>query len=108
MPRRTLAYRLQRAGSPSAAALISWSRLLVAAEMLVDERRSVEATALALGFASGSALRGMLQRYAYVTPRELRARGGLQYLLARLSDQLAGEEVSVPLRSAHEAATESL
>lgn len=97
MPRRTLAHRLYRAGSPSAAALISWSRLLAAAEMLVDDRRSVEQAALALGFASGSALRGMLQRYAGVTPRELRARGGLTHLLDLLLARFSDPEASVPL-----------
>lgn len=82
LPRRTLGYRLLRAGAPPAAALISWSRLFVAAQLLVDEGRSVEQAALALGFASGSALRGMLQRYAGVTPRQLRDNGGLAHLVA--------------------------
>jgi AraC-like DNA-binding protein len=90
LPRRTLGHRLLRAGSPGAAALISWSRLFVAAELLVDEGRSVDHVGLVLGFASGSALRGMLQRYAGVTPRELRERGGLVHLIGLFLAQ-AGE-----------------
>jgi AraC-like DNA-binding protein len=82
VPRRTLAHRLLQAGAPTVGALICWGRLFVAAELLVNDGRSVDGVALALEFASGSALRGMLQRYAKVTPRQLRARGGLPYLLA--------------------------
>lgn len=82
LPRRTLGHRLLRAGVPGAAALISWSRLFLAAELLVDDGRSVEQAALTLGFASGSALRGMLHRYAGITPRQLRDNGGLTHLIA--------------------------
>ncbi|MCY7378737.1 MAG: helix-turn-helix domain-containing protein [Gemmatimonadaceae bacterium] len=89
LPRRTLGHRLQRAGVPSAAALISWSRLFLAAKLLVDDARPVEQAAHALGFASGSALRGMLRRYAGVTPRELREDGGLTYLVELFVEGLA-------------------
>ena len=89
LPRRTLGYRLLRTGAPAAAALISWSRLFVAAQLLVDEGRPVEQAALALGFASGSALRGMLQRYAGLTPRQLRDNGGLAHLVALFVERSA-------------------
>jgi AraC-like DNA-binding protein len=82
LPRRTLGHRLLRAGAPPAAALISWSRLFLAAELLVGDGRPVEQAALTLGFTSGSALRGMLRRYAGVTPRQLRENGGLTHLIA--------------------------
>lgn len=90
VPRRTLAFRLLRAGAPPAGALICWSRLFVAAELFVDEGRSVDHVALALEFASGSALRGMLQRYARVTPRQLRERGGLLYLISVFASHGSG------------------
>lgn len=93
LPRRTLAHRLRRAGAPHPEALISWSRLFIAAELLMNERRSVDHAALALGFGSGSALRGMLQRYAEVTPQELRLKGGLRHLLARF---LASQAIALP------------
>jgi AraC-like DNA-binding protein len=82
LPRRTLGHRLMRLGVPPAASLISWGRLFMAAELLMDQARSVDDVALALGFASGSALRGMLRRYAGVTPRALRELGGAAHLRA--------------------------
>ena len=87
LPRRTLAHRLLRAGAPSVGALICWGRLFVAAELLADEGQPVDRVALALEFTTGSALRGMLQRYARMTPKQLRERGGLPYLVATFALQ---------------------
>jgi AraC-like DNA-binding protein len=103
--RRTLGHRLSRAGAPTAGALISWSRLFVAMELLVDEGRSVDQTALALGFTSGSALRGMLQRYTGLTPRQLRDRGGLNHLVELFTNQLHERMAVTPLR--HDADAQS-
>lgn len=81
--RKTLVYRLQRAGLPPPSAIIGWCRLFVAAHLLEDVRRSVAQVALAVQFASSAALRGMLRRYTGMRPADLRRAGGLDALLHR-------------------------
>src|SRR5581483_2431497 len=73
--------RRRHASLPSLAASISWSRLFVAARLLEDLHRPVGRVALHLGFASGSALRGMLKRYTGLTPGEVRCGGGLDRVI---------------------------
>jgi transcriptional regulator GlxA family with amidase domain len=75
--RRTLVNRFRAAGYPSPAAFITWSRLLLAARMLDDHRVSVSEVTRALHFASPSQYRGMLRRYADLTPSAMRRRGAL-------------------------------
>ena len=86
--RKTLVYRLQQAALPTPRAMIGWCRLFLAAHLLEDPRRSVAEVALELGFASSAALRGMLRRYTGLRPRDLRADGGLDALLARFVARL--------------------
>lgn len=83
--RRTLAASLQRCGLPSAGALISWGRLLRAAELLENPHRSIESAALSLNFPSASALHNLARRYAGATPREIRTGGGVAFVLAALA-----------------------
>lgn len=80
---KTLRERLRAAGFPPTNKLIVWARLFHAACLLEDPARSVENAALTLDFPSVSALHKQLVRYAGVSPRELRARGGLTYLVER-------------------------
>jgi AraC-like DNA-binding protein len=71
----TLREHLRAAGLPPVNKLIVWTRLFRAAHLLGDPERTVEGVALALSFPSPSALRNQLQRYAALTPQQVRARG---------------------------------
>lgn len=88
MPRRTLAAHLTRAGLPAAQRLLTWGRLIVAAHLLEDPRRSAQRVASALQFPSGSAFRNTCQRYLYATPGEIRSRGGAPYVIRTLLKQV--------------------
>ena len=85
--RRLLTRRLLEAGFPPPQRLLTWGRLIVAAQMLEDLNRSADGVALALRFPSGSAFRNTCQRYLRATPTELRELGGSQYVIARLLGQ---------------------
>jgi AraC-like DNA-binding protein len=78
---RTLLARLEQDGFPGPARLITWGRLVVAAQMLEDANRSADSAARALDFPSGSAFRNTCQRYLRATPQEIRARGGAAFVV---------------------------
>ena len=78
---RTLVARLAAHGFPPPQKLISWGRLIVAAQMLEDRNRSADAVARILDFPSGSAFRNMCQRYLSSTPQEIRANGGAAFVV---------------------------
>lgn len=82
--RRLLARRLAEAGLPAPHQLLTWGRLLVAAFLLEDGRRSADGVATALDFASGSAFRNLCRRYLDATPREIRASGGARFVAERM------------------------
>jgi len=82
--RRALVRRLSDAGFPPPRRLITWGRLIVAAQLLEDPLRSADAVSLALDFPSGSAFRNTCQRYLHATPSQLRQRGGAEYVIAGL------------------------
>jgi AraC-like DNA-binding protein len=82
--RRALVRRLAEAGFPPPRRLITWGRLVVAAQLLEDPLRSADAVSIALDFPSGSAFRNTCQRYLAATPSQLRARGGAEYVISRL------------------------
>ena len=82
--RRALVRRLSDAGFPPPRRLITWGRLIVAAQLLEDPLRSADAVSLALDFPSGSAFRNTCQRYLRCTPSQLRQRGGAEYVIAGL------------------------
>lgn len=79
--RRTLVNRLAAAGMPGPAALLTWSRLLVAAHLLEDPARSVDQVAEAVRFRSATALRVTCKRYTGLRPLDLRTRGGHRHLV---------------------------
>ena len=79
--RRTLVTRLDKDGFPPPQKLISWGRLIVAAQMLEDRNRSADGIARALDFPSGSAFRNTCQRYLSATPQEIRAKGGAGFVV---------------------------
>lgn len=96
MRSRSLAERLRHAGFPPPQRLITWGRLIVAAQMLEDPERSADSIALALDFPSGSAFRNSCQRYLRATPHTIRERGGARWVTACL---LA--EIGAVRQSAH-------
>jgi AraC-like DNA-binding protein len=80
--RRTLGRQLRRAGLPGPEAVVSWCRLLVAAQLMTRPEWTMERAALALRFASTSALRAMIRRYCDLPATALRQPDGLE----RVSD----------------------
>jgi AraC-like DNA-binding protein len=83
----TLREHLRAAGLPPVNKLIVWSRLFHAANLLSDRTRSVENVALTLDYPSSSALRNQFQRYAGMTPQEVRAGGGIVAVTERFLDR---------------------
>ena len=81
LPRRTVQQRLTGAGYPAPLRLLTWGRLIAAAHLLEDTHRSADRVASSLSFPSGSAFRNTCQRYLHATPRQIRARGGAQYVI---------------------------
>lgn len=84
IPRRSLTKRLTHAGFPPPPRLLTWGRLIVAAQMLDDLHRSADAVSAALRFPSGSAFRNTCKRYLRARPTELRQRGGAEYVVSLL------------------------
>ncbi|GJG86288.1 hypothetical protein tb265_14690 [Gemmatimonadetes bacterium T265] len=80
--RQTLAARMRAAGLPGPRALSVWCRLLLAAELLAGEGRSVDQVALTLDFASANAFRNLLRRYADLGPADLRRDSGAALRIA--------------------------
>ena len=81
--RRTLSTELARANMPAPSKLVTWGRLIVAGQMLLDNKRSADAIARALDFPSGSAFRNTCQRYLRLRPTEMRDAGGSQVVIER-------------------------
>jgi len=79
--RRALVAKLAHDGFPPPQKLISWGRLVVAAQMLEDRERSADAVARILDYPSGSAFRNTCQRYVGATPQEIRAKGGAEFVV---------------------------
>ena len=79
--RHTLVAHLARERFPPPQKLISWGRLIVAAQMLEDRHRSADAVARILDFPSGSAFRNMCQRYLAATPQDIRDKGGAAFVV---------------------------
>ena len=94
IPRRSLTKRLTNAGFPAPPRLLTWGRLIVAAQMLDDLNRSADAVSAALRFPSGSAFRNTCQRYLRATPTELRQRGGAEYVVSLLLSESSRGEAS--------------
>lgn len=87
--RKTLRNRMEAAGLPAPIDLRAWCRLFLAARLLDEPGRTVESVALQLDFNSGSALRNLLRRRTGLAPWELRAAGGLAFLIDRFTAECA-------------------
>jgi AraC-like DNA-binding protein len=81
--KRALLVALADAKCPPPQKLITWGRLIVAAQMLEDESRTADGVARLLDFPSGSAFRNTCQRYLGATPQEIRAKGGAAWVASR-------------------------
>lgn len=75
---------LDNAGLPTPGRVLLWGRLLQAAAYLNRDGRTVEDTALRLGYSTASALSRAMQRETGESPGEVSRRGGLPFVHARL------------------------
>lgn len=73
---RTLRRALRAAGLPGPDEMVAWRRLLHAGRLL-DDGRSADSVARAMGFSTGSALRKCLKRHTGLRPGDLRREGAL-------------------------------
>lgn len=81
--KRALLAALDAAKCPPPQKLITWGRLIVAAQMLEDGSRTADGVARMLDFPSGSAFRNTCQRYLGATPQEIRSKGGAAWAASR-------------------------
>jgi AraC-like DNA-binding protein len=72
---RTVPRWFHRADLPPPRRLLAWLRLLLAAELLDDETRSVPSVARACGYASEVSLKAALKQFMGAPPSELRRAG---------------------------------
>ncbi|HEX8830826.1 MAG TPA: helix-turn-helix domain-containing protein [Longimicrobium sp.] len=79
---RTLLRWCSQGGLPPPRNLLAWVRILFAARMLDDPRRSVESVALACGYASGAGLGRALREFLGLSTRALRDGGALATAVA--------------------------
>ena len=86
--KRSLLSALADAKCPPPQKLITWGRLIVAAQMLEDGQRTADGVARLLDFPSGSAFRNTCQRYVGATPQEIRAKGGAAWVASRFALEL--------------------
>ena len=70
--RKTLFVHCRDAGAPPPGIIMTWCRLLLAAQQLSMSMRSVETVACDLGFTSARALRNVAKRYTGLRPTAFR------------------------------------
>ena len=85
---RTVPRWFARADLPAPRRLLAWLRLLIAADLLDDPRRSIESVARGVGYAGAAALKTGLRNILGMTPQELRDRGAFQTVAGEFSDEL--------------------
>jgi len=73
----TLLRQCNAAGLPPPRVLLVWMRILMAAQLLDEPGRSVEAVSRACGYASDSALRRAFVKFVGSSPREVRMEGAV-------------------------------
>lgn len=86
--KRAMLAALADAKCPPPQKLITWGRLIVAAQMLEDGQRTADGVARMLDFPSGSAFRNTCQRYLGATPQEIRSKGGAAWVASRFTLEL--------------------
>jgi AraC-like DNA-binding protein len=85
---RTVPRWFARADLPAPRRLLAWLRLLIAADLLDDPRRSIESIARGVGYAGAAALKTGLRNIMGMTPQELRDRGAFKTVAGEFSDEL--------------------
>ena len=81
--KKALLAALDESKCPPPQKLITWGRLIVAAQMLEDQKKTADGVARVLDFPSGSAFRNTCQRYLGATPQEIRSKGGATWAAHR-------------------------
>lgn len=87
---RTVARWHQQADLPPPRRVLVWLRLLLAADLLDNPGRSLEAVARGCGYAGGASLKATLRAVLRMTPRELRAEGAFRTTVQRFQEELWG------------------
>lgn len=85
---RTLNRQCADAGLPPPGQTLMWVRVLIAAALLDDPRRTVEGVATACGYASDSGLRRVFAQFLGEAPRALRREGAFERACAAFGDAL--------------------
>ena len=81
---RSLAALLRASGLPTPTRVLLWGRLLQAGALLARDARTVEDTALHLGYATASSFGRAMKTETGYTPGEVAERGGIAFVRARL------------------------
>jgi AraC-like DNA-binding protein len=81
IPRKSLDRQLAGTIPVTARELLTWGRLIAVSMRLADPAITTSRIADELEFASPSALRNLLQRYARITPTELRRAGCAEHMV---------------------------
>lgn len=85
---RTVPRWCERADLPPPQRLLAWLRLLLAADLLDDPSRSLEAIARATGYAGAPSLKTALRNLVESTPRALREHGAFDTVARRFELEL--------------------
>jgi AraC-like DNA-binding protein len=91
MPRKSLDRRLSDTTTVSARELLGWGRIIALSVRLTGSLDNTAVVSDELQFASPSALRNMVHRYARLTPTDLRRPGTTNELVERLISVLKSE-----------------
>ncbi|HEX2093105.1 MAG TPA: helix-turn-helix domain-containing protein [Longimicrobiaceae bacterium] len=86
--RRTVPRWCERADLPPPQRLLAWLRVLLAAELLDDPARSLEAIARNCGYAGAPSFKTALRNLMQTTPRALRAQGAFQTASTTFAQEL--------------------
>jgi AraC-like DNA-binding protein len=89
--RRTLVKWCRRTHAPPPRAIVSWVRLLLAAELLRSPSQCVERVSNTLEFASSSAFRNLCRRHFGVRPTDLRTSAGRDLAYAAFTRAMHGQ-----------------
>ena len=81
IPRKSLDRQLAGTIPVTARELLTWGRLIAVSMRIADPAVTISRVADELAFASPSALRNLLQRYARLTPTELRRAGSTEHMV---------------------------
>lgn len=98
--RKTLVNWCERAKLPPPSTLVTWARLLLAAELLRSPGQSVERVANTLEFASPTAFRNLCRRYVGMRPSELRTTEGRDAAYRAFAEALTGARRSDAITNA--------